>query len=192
MRLVLPLLSAVAASAAANVLGPTGLRKRDGLETCSGLSISSNNGDRKVVIVIDSSGSMSSTDPDDLRLSAARALNSFLVSNAEASGSARADQVAVVGFAGSAYTVFEPGDPGDPKADSAISTIGSSGSTFIAGGVLEAIDKIAAMSGPTKDRSSIVVYTDGSVSSFLVWTLSSTQGRTMLTNDDARILTPMS
>jgi len=165
MRFLLPLLGAAAATAAsaAHASGLAGLMKRDELETCSGLSVASNNGDRKVVIVIDSSGSMSSSDPSDLRLSAGRALNDFLVSNAEASGSAKADQVSVVDFSSSATTVFGPGDPGDPKANQAISNISITGGTFIAGGVLEAIDQIKKMSGETKDRSAIVVYTDGEV-----------------------------
>ncbi|KAK4191783.1 von Willebrand factor type A domain-containing protein [Podospora australis] len=131
------------------------------LQTCADLTVSSNNGDRKVVIVIDSSGSMSSADPGKLRLSAARALNEFLVSTAEAGGSKKPDQVAVVGFDTEAYTVFTPGDPGDPKAAAAISSIDITGGTYIAGGVIEAMGHIANMSGPTKDRSAIVVFTDG-------------------------------
>lgn len=157
------------------------LTKREELETCSGLTISENNGDRKgealselkgfqlirrtVVIVVDSSGSMSSNDPGDLRLSAAHALNAFLISKSEASGGTKADQVAVVSFDSTAETVFAPGDPGDPSADQAIAAIPASGGTNIGSGILEAIGNIAAMSGLTKDRSAIVVYTDGSDSS---------------------------
>ncbi|KAK0657153.1 hypothetical protein B0T16DRAFT_53178 [Cercophora newfieldiana] len=166
MRLVLALLGAVAAAAAsATPASGFALMKRDELETCSGLSVASNNGDRKVVIVIDSSGSMSGSDPSDLRLSAGRALNDFLISNAEASGGVKADQVSVVDFSSTALTVFGPGDPGDPKANQAITDISIKGGTFIAGGVLEAIEQIKKMSGETKDRSAIVVYTDGEDSS---------------------------
>lgn len=118
-----------------------------------------------MVIVVDSSGSMTSNDPGDLRLSAAHALNAFLISKSEASGGRKADQVAVVSFDSAAETVFAPGDPGDPSADQAIAAIPASGGTNIGSGILEAIDNIAAMSGPTKDRSAIVVYTDGSDSS---------------------------
>jgi Mg-chelatase subunit ChlD len=165
MRLALALFGAVAAAAASTMRASSvALMKRAEVETCSGLSVASNNGNRKVVIVIDSSGSMSSSDPSDLRLSAGRALNDFLVSNAEASGSVKADQVSIVDFSSSAQTVFGPGDPGDPNANKAISNIVISGGTFIAGGVLEAIEQIGKMSGETKDRSSIVVYTDGEVS----------------------------
>jgi len=169
MRVFLPaflLGTASVATAASSTSHPhPHLGRRDELQTCADLTIANNNGDRKVVIVIDSSGSMSSNDPKNLRLSAARALDDFLISNSEAGGNVKPDQVAVVGFSGSAYSVFEPGDPGDPKVKEAIGKIKVSGSTYIAGGVAMAMDKIAAMSGPTKDRSSIVVYTDGSDSS---------------------------
>lgn len=132
-------------------------------EVCSDLTISSNNGDRKVAIVIDSSGSMADSDPGDLRLVAARALNAFLISNAEAGGQ-KPDQVVVIGFDYSAYLVFGPGDPGDAAADKDIGQIPASGGTYIAGGVLQAIDEIGKMSGDTNGRSAIVVFTDGSVS----------------------------
>lgn len=159
------LLAAVAAvTAASPELAVRQLGKRDTLQTCSDLTISSNNGDRKVVLVIDTSGSMSGSDPDDLRLAAARALNDFLISGSEAGGGRKADQVAVVGFSSFSYTVFAPGDPGDPAADEAISAMDANGGTFIASGVYEAIDHINAMQGETRDRSAIVVFTDGSVS----------------------------
>ncbi|KAK3984375.1 hypothetical protein QBC44DRAFT_337043 [Cladorrhinum sp. PSN332] len=138
------------------------LQRRAELETCSDLTVNSNNGDRKVVIVIDRSGSMSSADPDDLRLAAGQALNDFLISNKEATGGKKADQVAVVAFDSEAETVFGPGDPGDPAANAAIADIKIRGGTYIADGVYKAMDHIAAMSGQTKDRSAIVVFTDGS------------------------------
>ncbi|KAK0734187.1 hypothetical protein B0T26DRAFT_614995, partial [Lasiosphaeria miniovina] len=137
--------------------------KRDGLAACTDLTINNNNGDRKVAIVLDSSGSMYYNDPGDLRLAAGRALNDFLISNSEAAGSGtKADQVAVIGFSDAPYVVFGPGDPGNSTADSSFSEIGADGGTFIAGGVLEAIDQIGNMSGTTRDRSAIVVFTDGS------------------------------
>jgi len=132
-------------------------------EVCSDLTISSNNGDRKVAIVIDSSGSMADSDPQDFRLVAARALNEFLISNSEAGGG-KPDQVVVIGFDYSSYLVFGPGDPGDPEADKEIGLIQAGGGTYIAGGVLQAIDEIGKMSGDTNGRSAIVVFTDGSVS----------------------------
>lgn len=140
------------------------LQKRAELETCSDLTVNSNNGNRKVVIVIDGSNSMSGADPSNLRLSAARALNDFLIAKSEAKGAKKADQVAVVGFDGSAYTVFGPGDPGNPDANAAISGITLRYGTYIASGMYEAMDHIAAMEGETRDRSAIVVFTDGEVS----------------------------
>lgn len=129
-------------------------------EVCSDLTVSSNNGNRKVAIVIDSSGSMADNDPGDLRLVAGRALNDFLISKSEGGSP---DQVSVISFASSAFTVFGPGDPGDPDADKQISAISSFGGTFIADGVLQAIEDINQMSGDTKERSAIVVFTDGEV-----------------------------
>ncbi|KAK0669385.1 hypothetical protein QBC41DRAFT_200365, partial [Cercophora samala] len=132
------------------------------LQSCTDLTIASNNGDRKVAIVIDSSGSMSSADPDDLRLAAAKSLNDFLVSNAESGGEKKADQVAIVGFDSTPYDVFGPGDPGDVAASKGIENITLGGGTYIAGGVYQAMDHLAAMGGETKGRSAIVVFTDGS------------------------------
>jgi Mg-chelatase subunit ChlD len=144
--------------------GSVGLNKRDTTQACTDLTIDSNNGDRKVAIVIDTSSSMGGSDPSNLRLAAGRALNEFLISNGEAGGGRKADQVVVVGFSSSSYTVFGPGDPGDLAADTAISHLNASGGTYIASGVYKAIDHISAMAGATKDRSAIVVFTDGSVS----------------------------
>ncbi|KAK3393683.1 hypothetical protein B0H63DRAFT_458816 [Podospora didyma] len=138
------------------------LYKRDGLQTCTDLTVSSNNGDRNVAIVIDSSSSMYGSDPYDLRLAAGRALNNFLVSDAEASGGGKADKVTVVGFDSYPYTLFPPGNPGDPKADEAISSIVASGGTYIAGGVETATQWFQNSTlGVIKDRSAIVVFTDG-------------------------------
>ncbi|KAK0747954.1 hypothetical protein B0T21DRAFT_265217, partial [Apiosordaria backusii] len=132
------------------------------LQACTDLTIASNNGDRKVAIVVDSSGSMSGADPDDLRLAAAKALNDFLVSNSEGGGEKKPDQVAIIGFDSTPYDVFGPGDPGDPAAAAGIANITLGGGTYIAGGVYQAMDHLAAMGGETRGRSAIVVFTDGS------------------------------
>jgi Mg-chelatase subunit ChlD len=152
------------AAAAQHYHGIRALTKRDVMKACSNLVIKSNNGDRKVAIVVDSSSSMRGSDPDNLRLSAARALNDFLISSSEAEGDKKADQVVVVGFESNPYNVFGPGDPGDPAANAAINRINSTGGTTIASGVLMATEYIEAMAGITKDRSAIVVFTDGLVS----------------------------
>ncbi|KAK1834298.1 hypothetical protein QBC39DRAFT_24814 [Podospora conica] len=87
------------------------LMQREELETCCGPSISENNGDREVVIVVDSS--MSSNDPGYLGLLAAHADNAFLISQGKASSGKKPVQVAVVSFDSNADTAFGPGDPGD-------------------------------------------------------------------------------
>jgi hypothetical protein len=63
--------------------------------TCS-IQLASSNGGRKVAIVLDSSGSMYTTDPYNLRITAGKALNNQLVSAAGATGGKKADLVTVV------------------------------------------------------------------------------------------------
>ncbi|KAK3942786.1 hypothetical protein QBC46DRAFT_352122 [Diplogelasinospora grovesii] len=151
-----------AASVASASTFPRPLNKRDATQSCTDLTISANDGDRKVAIVIDSSGSMASTDPSDLRLSAGRALNNFLISNSEATGGKKADLVTIIQFNGSAYVDFPLGDPGDAGVYAAFNMIGADGDTCIACGVETAIEQLtSANSGATDSRSAIVVFTDG-------------------------------
>ena len=79
--------------------------------TCVGLSAKSNNGNRKVAIVIDSSGSMDGSDPYNLRLAAGRALTGWLISNAEATGGRKPDLVTVIDFDDVAYLHYPFGLP---------------------------------------------------------------------------------
>lgn len=72
-----------------------GLVFRRDTGTCN-IQLATSNGGRKLAIVIDSSGSMSSTDPYDLRITAGKALNNQLVSAAGATGGKKADLVTVV------------------------------------------------------------------------------------------------
>jgi hypothetical protein len=72
---------------------------------CEDLSVSSNNGNRKVAIVIDQSSSMQSSDPNRDSVRAARELNDFLV-EAE-----KPDKVAVVGFDSTGSVEYSLGDP---------------------------------------------------------------------------------
>jgi hypothetical protein len=131
--------------------------------TCADLHVKSNNGGRKVGIVIDSSGSMSSSDPDDLRLAAGRALNDWLITSKEATGGKKADLVTVIDFDDVATMDYQLGDPG-PAANSSFSKIDASGGTYIAGGVEMAIAELTKDgSGTTADRTGIVVFTDGEV-----------------------------
>ncbi len=131
--------------------------------TCVDLRVKSNNGNRKVAFVIDSSGSMAESDPANLRLAAGKALNDWLITSAEATGGKTADLVTVINFDEVAYLDYPLGDPGG--ADSSFDGIGATGGTFIAGGVDMAIGQLTQSgSGSTSSRSSIIVFTDGEVS----------------------------
>ncbi|OCL03398.1 hypothetical protein AOQ84DRAFT_325997 [Glonium stellatum] len=131
-----------------------------GQPTCKNLQAASNNGDRKIGIVIDSSGSMADTDPDNLRLVAGRAVNDWLITSKEASGSKKEDLVTVVSFSDVASLLYPLGDPSG--ADSVFSQIGADGGTFIAGGVDMASSELTKSGhGATANRSGIVVFTDG-------------------------------
>ncbi|KAI9862978.1 MAG: hypothetical protein M1813_004151 [Trichoglossum hirsutum] len=126
---------------------------------CQGFQAISNNGNRKVAIVIDSSGSMTENDPSDLRLDAGRALvNNWLIPSKH-SGSAKSDLVTVIDFDGSANLDYPLGDP--KGANKSFDTIFPSGGTYIAGGVQMAIEQLTSGSGDTADRSAIIVFTDG-------------------------------
>jgi Mg-chelatase subunit ChlD len=138
------------------------LFKRD-QATCSGLNAQSNDGNRKIAIVIDSSGSMTENDPNNLRLTAGEDLDNWLISVNEATGNKKADLVTVIDFDDTVNIDYPLGNPGD-AANSAISAIDADGGTYIAGGVTAAITQLTSSgSGSTKDRSGIIVLTDGEV-----------------------------
>jgi Mg-chelatase subunit ChlD len=139
------------------------LLPRDSGQVCSGLSVQSNNGDRKMAIVIDSSSSMLGTDPTDLRLDAGKSILDWLVSKNNTSGNKKEDVVAVIDFSDEAKLDYGLGDPAG--AYSPMAGIVASGGTYIASGVKMAMEQLTAGgTGDTKDRSGIVVFTDGSVS----------------------------
>ncbi|OIW28066.1 hypothetical protein CONLIGDRAFT_460617 [Coniochaeta ligniaria NRRL 30616] len=160
MLLSLPLLCASLAAASTLKSQHHQIQKRDDT-VCTDLSVSSNNGDRKVAIVLDSSGSMAYNDPYDLRIKAGRALNDFLISSSEASGSQKADLVTVIDFDDAAYLDYPLGDPG--KANSSFDNVDATGGTYIASGVNMAIAQLNGGGGGTDKRSAIVVFTDGEV-----------------------------
>ena len=108
------------------------------------------NGGRKVAIVIDSSGSMTSTDPQNLRITAGQAIVGALVNS---------DRVTVVDFDDSARIV----SPLGPPSSASFVGIDSLGGTYIAGGVKAAIDELTKdPADPTSHVTGIVVLTDGS------------------------------
>jgi uncharacterized protein YegL len=103
-----------------------------------------------VVLVIDSSGSMTSNDPQNLRISAAR---NFLT------GMKPVDKVAVVDFDSSARLAI--GLSSNATAVSAaIGTIDSSGGTNIGAGVGVAVDELLRNSNVNRNRV-IILLTDG-------------------------------
>jgi len=161
-KMLFPLTLLCASVAAATTLkNPhANLQKRDDT-VCTDLSVSSNDGDRKVAIVMDSSGSMAYNDPYDLRVKAGRALNEFLISSREASGGQKADQVTVIDFDDAAYLDYPLGDPA--SANSSFDNVDATGGTYIASGVNMAIAQLTGGGGGTDKRSAIVVFTDGEV-----------------------------
>ncbi|RYP71215.1 hypothetical protein DL769_004729 [Monosporascus sp. CRB-8-3] len=118
------------------------------------------NGGRKVAIVLDSSGSMSTYDPNDLRIVAGKSLNKQLVPGSGATGNLKTDLVTVVDFDDEAKVIYPLGDPAG--ADGSFDSIDSSGGTWIADGIDKALSELTRQgSGPTADRSGILVLTDG-------------------------------
>jgi hypothetical protein len=157
MRASLLLSFLLASSTLGGVLVPRG----DDASTCADLTANSNNGDRKVAIVIDSSGSMSTSDPTDLRLGAGRSVNDWLITKRE-EGKKKADLVTVIDFSTTATLDYPLGDPAG--ANGSFDSIGAIGGTFIAGGVKMAISELTKSgSGQTGKRSGILVFTDGEV-----------------------------
>ncbi|RYP74108.1 hypothetical protein DL771_003166 [Monosporascus sp. 5C6A] len=118
------------------------------------------NGGRKVAIVLDSSGSMSSNDPTDLRIIAGKSLNRQLVPGSTTTGDLEADLVTVVDFDDEARVIYPLGDTAG--ADGVFDSIDSSGGTWIADGVDKALSELTKPGNdPTADRSGILVLTDG-------------------------------
>lgn len=101
--------------------------------------------DRKIAIVIDSSGSNDWNDPLNLRSAAGKAIVANLVGT---------DQVAVVDFDDYATVV----SPLGPPAAASFDTIDNYGGTYIAGGVEAAIGELT---GAAANTGGIIVLTDG-------------------------------
>ncbi|KAF1813923.1 hypothetical protein P152DRAFT_394289, partial [Eremomyces bilateralis CBS 781.70] len=128
---------------------------------CGGITAPANNGGRKIGIVVDSSGSMSSNDRYDLRIAAGRQLNTYLIPSNDVSSGTKEDLVTVVDFDDVATLLYPLGDP--DGADATFSSIDSTGGTDIAAGVRVAISQLNSSGhDPTADRSGIIVLTDGS------------------------------
>ena len=113
---------------------------------------------RVVGLAIDSSGSNTSTDPQNLRVAAGQSLASALTSVADAGAAGVPDLLTVIDFDSSSRVLFPPGDP--DAAIPAIAGVDSSGGTFIAGGITATLGSMTPL-GPPAGRSGIVVLTDG-------------------------------
>jgi len=125
--------------------------------SCSG-SIGTSTGGRKIGIVIDSSGSMFDTDPNNLRIVAGEAIASSLITKAATGSNGHPDLVTVIDFDDSVRVVYPLGDP----ASVSFAGINSEGGTYIALGVQTAIDQITQKVGDVVAQiSGIVVFTDG-------------------------------
>jgi Mg-chelatase subunit ChlD len=136
-------------------------------EKCDNLQAASNNGNRKIAIVIDSSGSMESNDPTYLRLTAAsNVIDGWLIPQSKASSKKPADLVTVIDFSDAATLDYPLGDPSG--ANASLSQIGATGGTLISSGVEMAIEQLTSSgSGSTDKRSGILVFTDGEVGCLL-------------------------
>jgi hypothetical protein len=135
---------------------------RSSTTTCTNIRANSDNGNRKIGIVIDVSGSMSESDPYNLRAPASRSVLDWLISKNESTSTKPQDLVTVITFDDQAYIDYPLGDPAG--AYSSLSQIGDFGGTYIAGGVQAAIEQITADgTGITANRSGIIVFTDGEV-----------------------------
>jgi hypothetical protein len=140
------------------------LIRRENNNKCTDIHATSNNGDRKVAIVIDSSLSMLDSDPTNLRITAASNLiENWLIPKSKATSKKPADLVTVIEFSDAAILDYALGDPG--AANASLANIGSYSGTLIASGVEMAIDQLTGSgSGVTAKRSGILVLTDGEVS----------------------------
>ena len=115
---------------------------------------------RKIAIVVDSSGSNQDTDPANFRISAAKAFNAKLTTAAQAGEGVIPDKVAVVDFDDSAQLLYPMGDPAG--ATNSFDSIDSNGGTNIGSGLALGIDEIMKdEAGDYARRAGIVVLTDG-------------------------------
>ncbi|KAF1960389.1 hypothetical protein CC80DRAFT_590645 [Byssothecium circinans] len=115
---------------------------------------------RKIAIVVDSSGSNTITDPSNLRIRAAKDFNAKLLTVAQAGQGVVPDKVAVVDFDDSARLLYGMGDPSG--AALIFDAIDSSGGTNIGTGIALGIDEIMKdQPGVFAKRSGMIVLTDG-------------------------------
>jgi hypothetical protein len=114
---------------------------------CTG-QVSTGSGNRKIAIVIDSSGSNDWNDPQGYRIAAGQAIVANLQST---------DRVAVVDFDDVVAVI----SPLGPPASASFVGIDASGGTYIAGGVEAALAALTGDPSPVAGNSGIIVLTDG-------------------------------
>lgn len=124
-----------------------------------------NNVDRTLIVVVDSSGSNTTTDPSNLRVRAARETLRSLNSVVEAmQDNTVPDLAGAIDFDTQATILSELDDP--DAVLSRLSSIDSSGGTDIAAGIHAAVGVLdnlntGGLLGVLADKSAIVVFTDG-------------------------------
>jgi hypothetical protein len=126
------------------------LTRDDPVKDCTG---------RKLAIVVDSSGSNQITDPSGLRIAAAQQFNETLRTKESTKGTDEfPDRSAVIDFDESARVI----SPLDDPSTASFAGIDADGGTLIASGVSAGIAELTKDTpDQTKDRSGIVVLTDG-------------------------------
>ncbi len=117
---------------------------------------------RRLAIVIDSSGSNTETDPQNLRIAAGRSFNSRLLTEADLGGPGRgSDLSTVIDFDTSARVVSPLADP----SRASFAGIDSDGGTNIASGINAAIAELTRDGALQAGRAGMIVLTDGQDSS---------------------------
>ena len=109
------------------------ITKDDPRKSCQG---------RYLAIAVDSSGSNTWTDPNNLRISVTKSLVTNLISQQDVNEDDLPDLVTIVDFDGGARAVYPLGDP----LEAAFDGIDSSGDTNIASGISAPLDELMANS----------------------------------------------
>ncbi len=141
------------------VIGENSLAPNSGPYVSNPIEVLISNVNRRLVVVVDSSGSNSSTDPKNIRIDAAKTTLKTLISLTEAQATNTVPDLAgAIDFDSSVKVLSQLDDP--DKVIPKLNSIDSSGGTDIAGGINSAVQILEAK-GLVKDKSSIVVFTDG-------------------------------
>lgn len=113
---------------------------------------------RVVSIVLDSSGSTKSSDPNRLRIQGGIDLLDYLTSQSEATATNKADTVSVVDFDLKATVDYAQGDPNQAARD-ALQAIDSDGGTAIPIGIEAGLNEI--LKNNPGNRGGMILFTDG-------------------------------